>query len=146
MTKLPPLPKLPKKGREPDVRCAVCRCRLTVGGGYADSTVQGRAHATDHHFVAKRFFSSGVFQTCPWGIEGRVKACCYECHEVLLHNPVFTESDLARFAELIAARGLTEEEKSPTAEKLGARIQLLHEVIEAGLRALSDHPSGPRIR
>jgi hypothetical protein len=50
---------------------------------------------------------------------------------------VLTEADLTRFAELIAARGLAEDEKPPHAEKLGGRIQLLHEVIEAGLAVLS---------
>src|SRR3954470_24054982 len=123
LAKLPPLPKMPKKGKEPGARCAICRCRLTVGGSeYGKPTTAGRSGASDHHFVADRFFTSGVFQTCPWGIQGRTRVCCYECHEVLLHNPVLTEADLARFAELVAVRGLTEYEKPRTAEKLAGRI------------------------
>jgi hypothetical protein len=141
LQKLPPLPKLPRKGREPGGRCVVCRCRLTTGGGYADSSVQGRAHATNHHFVAKRFFGTGVFHICPWDIGNKTAVCCYECHEVLLHNPVFTEANLAVFAALVVARGLDEDDKPPTAEKLGGRIRLLHEVIDAGLSALSRAPT-----
>ena len=65
---------------------------------------------------------------------------CYECHEELLHNPVLTAKDVDRFARLVAQRDLGEAEKPPTREKLAGRIQLLHEVIDAGLRALTSEP------
>jgi hypothetical protein len=108
-------------------------------------TIEGRSHATSHHFVAERFFGRSaraheqrerIFDACPWGIEGKSAVYCYECHEELLHNPVFTEQDMQRFAHLVALRGLNEDVKPPTRDKLAGRIQLLHEVIDAGLEAL----------
>ena len=135
--KLPKLPPLPKRGREPGARCAVCGCRVHGNGGYGEATPDGRSHASDHHYVATRFFlNASVFQTCPWGLQNQMATCCYECHEVLLHNPVFTEEGLNQFARLVALRGLSEDSKPPTSEKLAGRIRLLHQVIEAGLDAL----------
>jgi hypothetical protein len=107
----------------------------------------GRSHATKHHYVAERFFGrSGnrpgeirepVFTVCPWGLEGETETFCYECHEELLHNPVFTLGDIVRFAQLVRAHGLDETEKTESREKLAGRIRLLHEVIDAGLRSIS---------
>jgi hypothetical protein len=116
-------------------------------GDYAKPTVKGRSHATDHHYVAERFFGRSknrpgttrerIFETCPWGEEGSTATYCYECHEELLHNPVFTPADICSFAALVASRGLTEEEKPVTRKKLGGRIQLLHAIIQAGLASLA---------
>jgi hypothetical protein len=77
-----------------------------------------------------------VFDTCPWGVEGLTATYCYECHEELLHNPVFAPQDIEGFARLVAARGLSEEQKPEGREKLAGRIRLLHEVIGAGLAVL----------
>jgi hypothetical protein len=66
---------------------------------------------------------------------------CYECHEELLHNPVFTPADIERFAQLVTARGLGEDDKPESREKIAGRIQLFHEIIQAGLRAV--HAGGP---
>jgi hypothetical protein len=77
-----------------------------------------------------------LFKTCPRGIEGKSGVYCYECHEELIHNPVFTEEDMRRFSRLVAGRGLNEDEKPAHREKLAGRIRLLHEVIEEGLRGL----------
>jgi dihydropteroate synthase len=49
---------------------------------------------------------------------------------------VFTEAEIARFKRLIALRGLDEDRKSESRDKLAGRIRLLHEVIDAGLCAL----------
>ncbi len=62
---------------------------------------------------------------------------CYECHEELLHNPVFIPEDILRFSELVRKRGLGEDKKTASREKLAGRIRLLHDVIEAGLRTLN---------
>lgn len=61
---------------------------------------------------------------------------CYECHEELLHNPVLLKDDLEIFSRLVRLRGLDEEEKSASKERLGRRIELLHEAIALGLRVL----------
>ena len=125
--------------------CAICGCRLNRNGAYAKPTVEGRSHATKHHFVAERFFgrsqnrpglkSEGVFEKCPWGFEGKSEVFCYECHEELLHNPVLLPEDVAKLNELVRLRGLTETEKSESRSKHGGRIKLLQEVISSGLEA-----------
>lgn len=109
--------------------CAICGCTvLRRAGTYARPTPDGRAHATRHHFVAERFYGrsanrsrtvrDGIFVACPWGVEGQTDVFCYECHEELLHNPVFLPADIAAFARLVHARGLDEPEKPDDRRKL----------------------------
>lgn len=127
--------------------CAICGCRVHREGGYAEPTVEGRSHATKHHYVAERFFGRSanrrgtqrepIFATCPWGLEGKNGLFCYECHEELLHNPVFLPEDIARFAQLVRQRGLSEESKTDDRGKTARRITLLHEVIACGLNELA---------
>ena len=150
MTLMQPLPKLPRKRRRIDECCGICGCRVHRAGGYALPTPEGRSHATEHHYVAERFFGRSsnrkheyrdrVFESCPWNLERQSGTFCYECHEELLHNPVFTKIDIARFASLVRRRGLNEDEKTASREKLGGRIQLLHAVIAAGLNSLEEMP------
>jgi hypothetical protein len=68
---------------------------------------------------------------------------CYECHEELLHNPVFTAKDMGQFAELVRLRGLAEDAKSGDRSKLAGRVRLFHELIEAGLSALLAESTKP---
>lgn len=129
--------------------CAICGCALhRTAGTYALPTVQGRSHATNHHFVAKRFFgrsssrggttTHGVFETCPWGFEGKSAVFCYECHEELLHNPVVLPDELAMFRELVELRGFEETTKPEDRSKLAGRIKLFSEAIARGIRAMLD--------
>jgi hypothetical protein len=127
--------------------CSICGCLLHRDGGYAEPTPQGRAHATKHHHVAERFFGrsknrkneirDGIFAVCPWGQERKAVVLCYECHEELIHNPVFLQEDIERFAALVKARGLSEDKKSDDRSKIAGRISLLREVIDAGLHSLA---------
>jgi hypothetical protein len=127
-------------------RCAICGCRLHRGSEYAQPTTKGRSHATKHHYVAERFFGRSanrpgeqreqVFRVCPWGFEGQSEVFCYECHEELIHNPVFLPPDIRGFAELVRLRNLDEQEKTESREKLAGRIGLLHEVLERGIQTL----------
>jgi hypothetical protein len=55
----------------------------------------------------------------------------------LLHNPVFLPADVASFARLCSERNLAEQEKTESRDAIRGRIELLHEVIEAGLSVLS---------
>ena len=71
---------------------------------------------------------------------------CYECHQELLHNPVFTPADMKAFADLVRHRGLSEKTKTADRSKLAARIRLLHEVIAAGLFALKAQSAVPANR
>jgi hypothetical protein len=126
--------------------CAICGCKLNRSGNYARSTVEGRSHASKHHYVAERFFGRstnrrgtkrvGVFAVCPWGHEGERAVYCYECHEELLHNPVLLPEDIRAFSELVKKRNLNEEQKPDHREKIAGRVNLLHEVIASGLDTL----------
>jgi hypothetical protein len=129
--------------------CAICGCELhRTAGTYALGTVEGRSHATKHHFVAQRFFgrsrnrrgttTNGMFSSCPWGREGETEVFCYECHEELLHNPVLLPEDVVRFAELVGMRGLAEEVKSEDRSKIAGRVALFHDVITRGLSTLHE--------
>ncbi len=127
--------------------CAICGCRIHCKGDYAKSSIKGRSHATKHHFVAERFFGrsknrkgekrKGIFKECPWNFERETAILCYECHEELLHNPVFLPNDIRLFSEIIKARNLNELEKGEDRSQIAGRIKLLHETIEKGLKVLS---------
>jgi hypothetical protein len=133
--------------------CSICGCVLhRTAGAYARPTVDGRSHASQHHFVAERFFgrssnrrgtkTKGVFSSCPWNVEGQSAIFCFECHEELLHNPVFLREDIVAFARLVEERGLSELQKSDDRSALAGRVRLLHEVIATGLKALSSKQNG----
>ena len=128
--------------------CAICGCRLyRERCTYARPTIEGRSHATKHHFVPERFFgrssnrkgtnTEGLFEICPWGQEGKTEVFCYECHEELLPNPVLLPQELESFAKLVRARGLAEDQKPKDRTKIAGRILLFHEVIARGLAAVS---------
>ena len=126
-----------------DENCAICGCRLNRSGEYAKPTTQGRSHASEHHFVAERFFgrssnrpgiiSERVFAECPWGPEKEAGLFCYECHELLLHNPVLLPTDVRRFSALVVKHQLSEDEKPDDYQLIAGRIKLFHEVIARGL-------------
>jgi len=128
--------------------CAICGCVLHRNGDYAKPTVKGRSHATKHHYVPERFFGRSknrqgtqrdkIFEDCPWEAEGETVTFCYECHEELLHNPVFLPQDIELFRKLVKERGLAETEKTETRDKIAGRIRLFHEIIQTGLQALDN--------
>lgn len=132
--------------------CAICGCVLHRSGNYARPTVEGRSHASSHHLVPERFFGRStnrrgeqrerLFEVSPWGHEGEKAVFCYDCHEELLHNPVILPRDLDALAELVRLRGLDEPVKSPSRDKLAGRIELLHEVLAAGLERLVELERG----
>ncbi len=77
-----------------------------------------------------------MFEECPWGVEGKTTIFCYDCHEELIHNPVFLPKDIERLATLVKERGLDEKSKTDSKEKIAGRIKLLHEIIQRGLEEL----------
>jgi hypothetical protein len=128
-------------------RCAICGCQLhRMEGTYALPTAEGRSHASRHHFMAERFFGwsnnrrgtqrDRVFEKCPWNVEGQTAVFCYNCHEELLHNPVFLPCDIALLADLVKERRLDEDVKTESKDKIAGRIRLLHEIIRRGLEEL----------
>lgn len=132
-------------------RCALCGCVIHRSGGYAKPSLQGRSHASEHHFIAERFFGrtknrpgetrEAIFPDCPWeanglSLEGQKTQFCYECHEEMLHNPVFLPKDIAAMAEIVRRRGLNEETKDTDREKIAGRVMLLHDIISRGITAM----------
>jgi len=126
--------------------CILCGCEVHRGGEYAKPTIAGRSHATKHHYVAERFYGRStnrrgeqrdpIFEKCPWNFEEQSATFCYECHEELIHNPVFLPEDILKFSELVKMRDLNEDQKTDNKEKLGGRIMLFHEIIENGINYL----------
>jgi len=130
--------------------CQICGCKLSSKKGeYAKPTPSGRSHGTRHHYIAERFFGRTTnkrkYQANPVFTKedyqeyaGQTETFCYECHEELLHNPVFLPKDIVKFAELTKKRHYDETDKEKTEErhKLGQRIKLLNEVISKGLDEL----------
>lgn len=135
------------KHKEVSEVCAICGCKLhREKGTYAKPTTKGRSHASEHHLVAQRFFArsanrtdklEGIFIECPWKSKGETIVTCYECHEELLHNPVFTRNDIELFASLVKKRGLNEGDKETGRTKIAGRIKLLNEAIRKGLDMLN---------
>jgi hypothetical protein len=126
--------------------CAICGCSLHRGASsYATATKEGRSHASRSHYVAERFYgrsanrkgvTARIFDRCPWGVEGTSALTCYECHELMLHNPIMLEVDVKRFAAIVRARGLSETEKPEDFSKIAGRILLFQEVIARGITDL----------
>ena len=133
-------------------RCEICGCRVHRSGDYATPTVEGRSHATRHHYVAERFFGRSrtrrgtqrpaLFRKCPWGLERETAVFCYECHEELMHNVVFLPEDIKKLAELVRLRRLSENGKTEDRKKVAKRIELLHQVVAAGLDRLLEMAKG----
>jgi hypothetical protein len=51
------------------------------------------------------------------------RTCCYECHEVLMHNLIVGEEDLDRLSKLFAGKGFED------------RAVLLNRIFATGLRS-----------
>lgn len=56
----------------------------------------------------------------------------------MLHNPVILPEDIDRLATIIRAKGLNEDTKSDSKDKLAARIMLLQDIIHKGIDAVSN--------
>jgi hypothetical protein len=127
--------------------CAICGCPVHRSAEDAQLSIAERSYAAKHHYVPERLFglvanrrganSEGMFGDSPWGREDQATVYCGECHEELIHNPVLLPADVRAFAELVRNRGLSEEDKPEKRDKIAGRVMLLHEVIAAGLFALS---------
>jgi hypothetical protein len=73
---------------------------------------------------------------CPWGQEGVTSVFCYDCHEEMIHNPVLLSGDVKRFADIVKRRGLDENTKTESREKIAGRIKLFHEIIQRGIEEI----------
>jgi hypothetical protein len=66
------------------------------------------------------------------------KLFCYECHEELLHNPIFLLGDVQKFAQIVKLRDLDEDEKSDDRSKMAGRVRLFQEALALGLEKLHE--------
>ena len=82
---------------------------------------------------------NGVFANNPWELKSQTGEFWYDCHEELLHNPVFLPEDIDRFSELVRRRRLNEGSKTENREKLAGRIKLLHEIFQRGIEELLEN-------
>lgn len=73
-------------------------------------------------------------------MEGESATLCYDCHELLIHNPVLLPEDMESFAKLVRERGFSEKQKEKGYGNLVGRVLLLNEVIHRGLEVLSKNP------
>jgi hypothetical protein len=127
-------------------KCAICGCDIHRSGDYAEPTIKGRSHATKHHYVPERFFGrsknrpgtqrNSILPQCPWDLESETAVFCYECHEELLHNPVFLPGDIKCLSELVKLRHLSETQKTLSRETIAGRLKLLHDIITKGIQEL----------
>jgi len=141
---------------ENDQHCAICGCELFGARRdkekgqlkrkvqYGEDSPEGRSYRTKHHYIAKRFLGREIFSG---GDEQRLiknkrkyTFLCYNCHEELLHNPMLLPDDIEDFHELVDKedKRLTEPTKGDDKDKLARRIELLHKVIETGIKVLLD--------
>lgn len=138
--------------------CKICGCQLyRKKGTYARPNVSGRSHATNHHYVAERFFGRTANRprkktkailspsSSLRAHEERHYLLCYECHEELIHNPVLLPEDVDRFAELVRRHGLSEKKKAEKRDKIAGRIELLQKVIARGLESLLSEKSNSKV-
>jgi len=110
--------------KEATNRCVLCRIEFTTGD-YA--TESGRHNKSEHHLFPTRFKKYGISQRSlakKLDVETRdfdSVHLCYECHEELLHNPVFTAKMIKELSHLMIGKSLEE------------RVITLSRVIELGI-------------
>ena len=112
--------------KEATDRCVLCGIKFTTGDVYA--TKSGQYNRSKHHLFPTRFKKHGISQ------ESLAKKLnvgtrdfdpvylCYECHEILLLNPVFTTEMIKELSHLIKGKSLED------------KVVILSRVIQFGIR------------
>jgi len=105
--------------------CMLCGIEFTTG---VYATESGQYHRSTHHLVPTRFKKHGISQR---SLAKKLNAesedldsvhLCYECHEVLLLNPVFTTKMIKELSHLIKGKSLED------------KVVTLSRVIQLGIR------------
>jgi len=106
--------------------CMLCGIKFTTGDVYG--TESGRHHKSEHHLFPTRLEKYHISQ------EGLAKKLnvetrdfdsvylCYECHEELLLNPVFTTEMIKGLSHLIKGKSLED------------KVVILSRVIQLGIK------------
>ncbi len=103
--------------------------KLTVGAKTHDHDAKSNmhyGHATGKARSREQFHN---LSDAAWNTMGVKKkrgtvTCCYECHEVICHNPVLSESQIERLATIFVGKSFED------------RVVLFNRVIEQGLQAM----------
>ena len=112
--------------KEATDHCMLCGIEFTKTGVYA--TKSGQHKRGEHHLIPKRFEKNGISQV---SLAKKLNVgtrdfepvyLCYECHEVLLLNPVFTTEMIKELSPLIKGKSLED------------KVVILSRVIQLGIR------------
>jgi len=104
----------------------LCGIEVTTSGVYA--TENGQHYRSKHHLVPNRFNKYRISQR---SLAKKLNVetgdfisilLCYECHEELLHNPVFTTKMIKELSHLMRGKSLED------------KVITLSRVIELGIR------------
>src|SRR5262245_43097277 len=132
-------------GKELPQTCALCGKPLRYASNNKKAAIQGlHCGANTHDHDAKseahlghvggarsrdEFRKLSQKAWAEMGVKDPTKSMilCFECHEIVLHNPVLSEGQMARLGILFKGRGLEE------------KVVLLNRIIEDGLAA-ADRP------
>ncbi len=106
----------------------LCGIKFSKTGVYAEKTESGQRYRAEHHLIPKRFEKYHISQRSlaeklNVGTQDFVPVyLCYECHEELLQNPVFTAKMLEELSPLIKGKSLED------------KVVTLSRVIQLGIR------------
>ena len=105
--------------------CMLCGIEFTTG---VYATENGRYNSSEHHLFPTRFKKYGISQRSlakKLNVETQdfdSVYLCYECHEELLHNPVFTTKMIKELGYLMLGRSLED------------KVIIISRVIELGIK------------
>jgi uncharacterized CHY-type Zn-finger protein len=114
--------------KEATDHCMLCGIEFPKTGVYAEKTESGQHYRAEHHLIPKRFEKYHISQRSlakklNVGTQDFVPVyLCYECHEELLQNPVFTTEMIKELSHLIKGKSLED------------KVVILSHVIELGIR------------
>ena len=112
--------------KESSNHCMLCGTKFSTKGVYA--TKNGQYNRSEHHLFPARFKKYHISQRSlakKLNVESRdfdSVHLCYECHEELLHNPVFTTKMIKELSHLMRGKSLED------------KVITLFHVIELGIR------------
>ena len=95
--------------KEATAHCILCGIEFTTG---VYATESGRYNRGKHHLFPSRFKKYGISQRSlaeKLNVESQdldFVHLCYDCHEELLHNPVFTAKMIEKLSPLIKGKSL----------------------------------------
>ena len=114
-------------GKEAADYCMLCGTKFSTKGIYATKTKNGRHHRGEHHLFPARFEKHFSQRSLAKKLNVETQSLdsiylCYDCHEELLQNPVFTTKMIKELSYLMKGKSLED------------KVVTLSRVIELGIR------------